>query len=101
MATRREAAQQAVECVAERIGFEARIAEAYTALEAVLEDEERQRFQFAAEEADLPYKMPEDQYDGATEKGAEQTGLSICEERTAEDKVANPIARSGSGVRRF
>ena len=67
----------------------------------MLEDEERMRPQSEAEEANLPYEMAEDRYDGAMEEGAEQNALSICGERMAEDKAKNPIAGSGSGVRRF
>ena len=52
-----------------RIGFKARIAEAYEALEAMLADEERMRPQAPAEEADLPYEIVEVQYDGTTEGG--------------------------------
>ena len=39
---------------AARLGFETRIAEAYAALEAMLEDKERMRLQSEAEGANLP-----------------------------------------------
>ena len=86
---------------AARLGFKARIAEAYAALEAILEDEERGKLQSEAEGSDFPYKLGEDWYDSSTEEGAEQNALSVCGERTAEDKAENPIAYSERDVRRF
>ena len=83
---------------AARIGFKARIAEAYTVVEAMLKDEERERLQSEAEEVDLPYEMAEDRYHGTTEEGAERNAVSVCGERMAEDKVENPIADSESRV---
>ena len=80
-----------------RLSFEARIAEAYAALEAMLEDEERMRLQSEAEGADLPYEMVEDRYDSTTEEGAKQNALPTCRERTTE----NLIADTESEVRRF
>ena len=58
--------------MAARLGFETRIAEAYAALEAMLEDKERMRLQSEAEGANLPYEMAEDRYDGTTGEGGEQ-----------------------------
>ena len=84
-----------------RIGMEARIAEAYAALEAMLEDEERRRPQSKAEEAYLPYEMAEDRYHGTTEEGAGQNTLPTCGERTTEDNARIPIVGSESGVWRF
>ena len=86
---------------ATRLDFEAKIVEAYAVLEAMLEDEERKRLQSEAEGADLPYEMVEDRYDGPTGEGAEQNALSVDGERTAKDKVEDPIAGMDSKVRRF
>ena len=58
---------------AARLGFEARIAEAYTALEAMLETEERMGLQFEAEGADLPYEKAKYRYDGTMEEGGNET----------------------------
>ena len=77
------------------------IAEAYTALEAILKEEERSRPQVDAEETDMPYEMAEDRHDGATKEGAEQNALWTCGDRTAKDKAEIPIANSESGVRQF
>ena len=84
-----------------RLGFGAMIAEAYTALKTMLEEEERSRSQANAKDTDLPYEMAEDRYDGTTEGGAEQNTLSTCGNRTAKDKAEIPIADSESRVRRF
>ena len=43
-----------------RLGFGAMIAEAYTALKTMLEEEERSRSQANAKDTDLPYEMAED-----------------------------------------
>ena len=85
---------------AARLDVEDRIAEAYAALEAMLEDEERMRLQSEAKGAGLPYETAEDRYDGTTEEGAEQNSLSVCEERTIEDKVEDLITDTESEVRR-
>ena len=84
-----------------RLDFETRIVEAYAALEAMLEDEERMRLQSEAEGANLPYDMAEDRYDGTTGKGADQAALSDNGERTAKDKAEDPIACTKSKVRWF
>ena len=89
------------EKAAARLGFETRIAEAYVALEAMLDDEERMRPQSEAEGANLPYEMAEDRYDGTAGEGAEQDALLDNGERTAEDKAEDPIASTESKVRRF
>ena len=73
------------------------IAEAYTALEAILKEEERSRPQVDAEETDMPYEMAEDRHDGATKEGAEQNTLSACGNRTTKDKAELPIGDSESG----
>ena len=75
------------ERAAARLGFETRIAEAYAALEAMLEDEERMRRQSEAEGANLSYEMAEDWYVGTMRGGAEQNALSDSGERTVEEKV--------------
>ena len=67
----------------------------------MLEDEERKRLQSEAEEANLPYEMAEDRYDGTTEGGAEQNTLSTCGNRTAKDKAKISIADSECGFWRF
>ena len=56
------------------LGFRARIAEAYVALEAILKEEERSRPQVDAEESDLPHEMAEDWYDGTTEDTQRKNG---------------------------
>mgnify|MGYP000013995368 CR=1 FL=1 len=65
------------ERAAARLGFETRIAEAYAALEAMLE----------AEGESLPCEMTEDWYEGTTEEGAGQDALLTEGERMVEDKV--------------
>ena len=78
------------ERAAARLGFETRIAEAYAALEAMLE----------AEEESLPCETTEDWYDGTTGEGARQDTLPTKGKGTAKDKAEDPIvaakARSGS-----
>ena len=86
---------------AARIGFEARIAEAYAALKAMLEDEERSSFQSKAKEADLPHEMAEYRYDGVMREGVKQNTLPTCGERMAKDQAENQIADKESEVRRF
>ena len=79
------------ERAAARLGFETRIAEAYVALEAILE----------AEGESLPCEMMEDWYDGTIGEGAEQDTLLTNEKRTAEDKAEDSIASSKSKVWQF
>ena len=83
-----------------RLGLRARIAEAYVALEAMLEEEERSRPQSGAKKTDFPYEMAEDRYDGTTEGGAGQNTLSTCENRMVEDKAEIAITDSESTNRR-
>ena len=79
------------ERAAARLGFETRIAEAYAALEAMLE----------AEGESLPCETTEDWYDGTTGEGAGQDTLLTNGKRTAEDKAEDPIASSKSKVWQF
>ena len=89
------------EKAAARLGFGTRIAEAYVALGAMLDDEERMRPQSEAEGANLPYEMAEYRYDGTTGEGAEQDALLDNGERTAKDKAEDPIAGIKSKVWQF
>ena len=89
------------EKVAARLDFETRIAEAYTALEAMLEDGERMRLESEAEGANLPDEMAEDRYDGTAGEGAEEDALSDNGERTAKYKTEDPIAGMKRKLRQF
>ena len=79
------------ERAAARLGFETRFAEAYAALEAMLE----------VEGENLPCEMVEEWYDGTTGDGAGQDSLLTRGERTTEDKAKEPIASNKSKVWQF
>ena len=76
------------ERAAARFDFETRIAEAYAALEAMLE----------AEGESLPCETMEDWYDGTMGEGAGQDTFLTNKKRTAEDKAEDSIASSKSKV---
>ena len=84
-----------------RVGVGARIAEAYAALEAMLEEEERRRPQAETEKTDLPHATAEDRYHGTTGEGAEQNALSTCGDRTAKDEAEIQIAEPERWDQRF
>ena len=83
-----------------KLDIRARVEEAYTALKAMVEEEERSRSQTEAnetelislpEETDVAHVEAKERYHVTTGEGAEQDALSTCEERPAEDKVEIPI----------
>ena len=84
-----------------RLNIRAQVEEAYAALKALVEEEERSRSQANAEETGLPYEMAENRYHDTTGGGAEQETLSTCGNKTAEDKAEIPIVGSESRDRRF
>ena len=82
-----------------KLDIRAQVEEAYTALKAMVEEEERSRSPTKAdepelisllEETDWAHAEAEELYHGTTRKGVGQDALSTCEERQVEDKTETP-----------